>query len=71
MDIIDLSKNQDVWQSLAQKSMTFFILAIIAEQNTGMQTRNKEMVDRADLVVFNADHVSGGAYQTLIYAKKN
>ena len=36
-----------------------------------MQTRNKEMVDRADLVVFNVDHASGGAYQTLKYAKKN
>lgn len=36
-----------------------------------MQTRNKEMVDRADLVVFNVDHATGGAYQTLMYAKKN
>ena len=36
-----------------------------------MQTRNKELVDRADFVVFNVDHASGGAYQTLKYAKKN
>lgn len=36
-----------------------------------MQTRNKEMVDRSQLVVFNVDHASGGAYQTLKYAKKN
>lgn len=37
---------------------------------SAMQTRNKEMVDRADLVVFNVDHASGGAYQTMKYAKK-
>ena len=36
-----------------------------------MQTRNKEMVDRSDLVIFNVDHASGGAYQTMKYAKKN
>ena len=36
-----------------------------------MQTRNKEMVDRSHLVVFYVDHASGGAYQTLKYAKKN
>jgi len=36
-----------------------------------MQTRNREMVDRADLVVFCDAHASGGAYQTLKYAKKN
>ncbi|MBQ5389332.1 MAG: hypothetical protein IIU58_00325 [Clostridia bacterium] len=38
---------------------------------SAMQTRNREMVDRADLVVFCVDHASGGAYQTLKYAKKN
>lgn len=37
---------------------------------SAMQTRNREMVDRADLVVFCVDHASGGAYQTLRYAKK-
>ena len=35
-----------------------------------MQTRNREMVERADLVVFCVDHASGGDYQTLKYAKK-
>lgn len=38
---------------------------------SAMQTRNKEMVDRSQLVVFYVDHASGGAYQTLKYAKKN
>ena len=38
---------------------------------SAMQTRNREMVDRADLVIFCVDYPSGGAYQTLKYAKKN
>ena len=40
-----------------------------AHFKAAMQTRNREMVDRADLVVFCVDHASGGAYQTLEYAK--
>lgn len=34
------------------------------------QTRNREMVDRSDLVVFCIQHESGGAWQTMKYAKK-
>ena len=34
------------------------------------QTRNHEMVDRADLIVFCIQHESGGAWQTMKYAKK-
>ena len=34
------------------------------------QTRNREMVDRADLIVFCIQHESGGAWQTMKYAKK-
>jgi len=34
------------------------------------QTRNRAMVDRADLVVFCIQQVSGGAWQTMKYAKK-
>lgn len=34
------------------------------------QTRNRSMVDRSDLVVFCVEHSSGGAYQTMQYAKK-
>ena len=36
-----------------------------------IQTRNRQMVDRSDLVVFYVDHSSGGAYQTLRYAQRN
>ena len=35
-----------------------------------MQIRNREMVDRADLIICCIDHESGGAYQTIQYAKK-
>jgi hypothetical protein len=34
------------------------------------QTRNRAMVDRSDLVVFCIQHKSGGAWQTMKYAKK-
>lgn len=34
------------------------------------QIRNRQMVDRSDLVVFCVEHNSGGAYQTLCYAKR-
>ena len=34
------------------------------------QTRNREMVDRSDLVVFCIQRESGGAWQTMKYAKK-
>lgn len=34
------------------------------------QIRNRMMVDRSDLVVFCVQHESGGAWQTMKYAKK-
>lgn len=34
------------------------------------QIRNRSMVDRSDLVIFCVEHNSGGAYQTMQYAKK-
>ena len=34
------------------------------------QTRNREMVDRSNLIVFCIQHESGGAWQTMKYAKK-
>lgn len=35
------------------------------------QTRNREMVDRSNLVVFCVQQVSGGAWQTMKYARKH
>lgn len=34
------------------------------------QTRNRAMVDRSDIVVFNVERKSGGAYTMLCYAEK-
>ena len=34
------------------------------------QTRNRDMVDRSELVVLCIQHESGGAWQTMKYAKK-
>jgi len=34
------------------------------------QKRNRAMIDRSDLVIFNVEHESGGAYQTMQYAVK-
>ena len=40
-----------------------------AHPKAAIQIRNRHMVDRSDLVIFYVDHESGGAYQTLQYAK--
>ena len=37
---------------------------------SAFQMRNREMVDRSDLVVFCVDRSEGGAYQTARYAKR-
>ena len=34
------------------------------------QIRNRSLVNRSELVIFCVDHNSGGAYQTMQYAKK-
>ena len=41
-----------------------------AHFKAAMQLRNREMVDRADLVLCCIERKSGGAYQTILYAKK-
>ena len=37
---------------------------------SAIQTRNREMVDRSDLIVCCIERKKGGAYQTVQYAKK-
>lgn len=44
--------------------------ATVGHFKNAHQTRNREMVDRSDLVVFCIQHESGGAWQTMKYAKK-
>ncbi len=41
-----------------------------AHPKAAIQLRNREMVDRANLIICFIDHESGGAYQTVKYAKK-
>ena len=48
------------------------ICAASAEKHfkSAHQIRNRSMVDRSDLVIFCVEHNSGGAYQTMQYARK-
>ena len=39
-----------------------------AHPKSAIQIRNREMVDRADLVICYIDHYEGGAYKTVKYA---
>lgn len=41
-----------------------------AHYKSAIQIRNKDMVDRSDLIVFYLEYKSGGAYQTYKYAIK-
>ncbi len=41
-----------------------------AHPKAAMQIRNRGMVDRADLVICCIEHESGGAFQTVRYARK-
>ncbi len=43
--------------------------AASAYPKTAIQIRNREMVNRADLMICWVDHKSGGAYSTFRYAK--
>lgn len=42
-----------------------------AHPKSAIQIRNRAMVERSDLCVFYVTKKSGGAYQTLRYAKKS
>jgi len=42
--------------------------ASVAHPKAAFQIRNREMVDRADLIICYIDHQSGGAWQTVQYA---
>ena len=39
-----------------------------AQHKAAHQARNRDMVDRSDLVVFYVEHEHGGAWQTMSYA---
>lgn len=44
--------------------------AEISHYKAAFQIRNKSMVDRSHTIVFCVEHPSGGAYQTMLYARK-
>ena len=44
--------------------------ASVAHPKSAIQIRNREMVDRADLVICYIEHKNGGAWQTVEYAAK-
>ena len=44
--------------------------AAVGHYKNAHQTRNRAMVERSDLVVFCIQHESGGAWQTMKYARK-
>ena len=44
--------------------------ATMAHPKSAIQIRNREMVDRADLIICYIEHEKGGAWQTIDYARK-
>ena len=42
--------------------------ASVAHPKSAIQIRNREMVDRADLIICYIEHEKGGAWQTVKYA---
>lgn len=62
------SKEEDYWDYYDKIE----ICSISAETHFkgAYQTRNRIMVDRSNLVVFCIQHESGGAWQTMKYAKR-
>lgn len=42
-----------------------------AHFKAAIQTRNKSMINRSELVIFFVEHKKGGAYQSLRYAKQS
>ena len=46
-----------------------FLLPTV-KQPCGIQTRNREMVDRADIIICYIEENHGGAFQTIQYAER-
>ncbi|MBQ4641043.1 MAG: hypothetical protein IJB47_00295 [Oscillospiraceae bacterium] len=45
-------------------------VASVAHPKSAIQIRNREMVDRADLIIYYIEHEKGGEWQTVDYAMK-
>ena len=65
----DYFKNQEAYEKYYD-NVEISYNASTAHPRAAIQIRNREMVDRADLIICYVDHESGGAYQTIRYAEK-
>ena len=65
----ELRENEDSFYDYYD-DITICDSAQTAHFKAAIQVRNREMVDRSDLIVFYVKRKSGGAYQTFQYAVK-
>ena len=64
----DFEKNQSEYEAYYD-SVKLCEESVAAHPKAAIQIRNRAMVDRSDLCIFNVTHPSGGAYQTMKYAE--
>lgn len=62
-------KNEETFQAYYDEIMVCEA-SLKAYFKNAYQTRNQDMVNRSDLVVFCVQHESGGAWKTMQYVKK-
>lgn len=65
----EFSNNQDSFENYYD-NIEICEAAAGGHFKSAIQVRNREMVDRSDLVICCVEHKSGGAYQTIRYAEK-
>ncbi|MBO5016736.1 MAG: hypothetical protein J6C92_13175 [Bacteroidaceae bacterium] len=65
----EYANNQDYYEEYYDDIEVSFE-ASKAHPKAAIQIRNREMVDRADLIVCYIERKNGGAYKTIQYAKK-
>lgn len=65
----EMQNNIDSFESYYDE-IEIYDLSAKAHFKSAIQIRNRYMVDRADLIICCLEHKSGGAYQTVQYAKR-
>ena len=65
----ELRENNDAFRAYYDE-IEICNMSSIVHFKAAHQTRNRQMVDRSDLIVFYVERNNGGAYQTLQYAEK-
>ncbi len=66
----ELRKNAEAFENYYD-SIEICEASALCNPKFAIVARNRDMVDRSELVVFYVKNKSGGAYQTLKYAEKN